>query len=150
VGEEDHVKAAVEAEGTLSLWKIAIKPGKPFASGRIGNADFIGLPGNPVSGYVTFHVFVRRFLEQRQGLAEVREPAMLKLKSGFEWSKVDTKREEYLRVRRVQQNGETVLERFANQNSGVLSSCAWADGLVRLPAGQTVAVGDWVDYLPFE
>lgn len=150
VGEEDHVKAAVEAEGTLSLWKIAIKPGKPFASGRIGKADFIGLPGNPVSGYVTFHVFVRRFLEQRQGLAEVREPAVLKLKAAFEWTKIDTKREEYLRVRRVQQNGETVLERFANQNSGVLSSCAWADGLVRLPAGQTVAVGDWVDYLPFE
>jgi len=150
VGEEDHVKGAVEAEGTLSLWKIAIKPGKPFACGRIGHADFIGLPGNPVSGYVTFHVFVRRFLEQRQGLAEVREPAVLKLRSGFEWTKVDSKREEYLRVRRIQLNGEMVLERFANQNSGVLSSCAWADGLVRLAPGQTVAPGDWVDYLPFE
>jgi molybdopterin molybdotransferase len=150
VGEEDHVKAAVEAEGELALWKIAIKPGKPFAGGRIGAADFIGLPGNPVSGYVTFQVFVRRFLELRQGLAAPREPAVLRLKAGFEWSKADGKREEYLRVRRVAQNGEQVLERFGNQGSGVLSSCAWADGLVRLAPGQTVRPGDWVDYLPFE
>ncbi|TCP12156.1 molybdopterin molybdochelatase [Crenobacter luteus] len=150
VGEEDHVKAAVEAVGTLDLWKIAIKPGKPFAFGRVGAADFIGLPGNPVSGYVTFHVFVRRYLEQRQGLAEVREPSVIRLKAAFEWTRADARREEYLRVKRVVENGETVLARFANQNSGVLSSCAWADGLVRLAPGQTVAPGDWVDYLPFE
>ncbi|AXK40094.1 gephyrin-like molybdotransferase Glp [Crenobacter cavernae] len=150
VGEEDHVKAAVESVGELNLWKIAIKPGKPFAFGRIGAADFVGLPGNPVSGYVTFHVFVRRFIEQRQGLAEVREPTVIKLKAAFEWSRADSKREEYLRVKRTVENGETVLARFANQNSGVLSSCAWADGLVRLAPGQTVAPGDWVDYLPFE
>ncbi|MEC5207695.1 molybdopterin molybdotransferase [Vogesella perlucida] len=142
VGEEDHVKAAVEAEGELQLWKIAIKPGKPLASGRIGDADFIGLPGNPVSGYVTFAVLVRDFLRARQGEVVPAWQPQYWLPAGFDWSKPDTRREEFLRVRVVQQDGRLLLQRYPNQGSGVLTSCAWADGLVRLQPGQSVTAGE--------
>jgi len=142
VGEEDHVKAAVEAEGELQLWKIAIKPGKPLASGRIGDADFIGLPGNPVSGYVTFAVLARDFLRARQGEVVPAWQPQYWLPAGFDWVKPDARREEFLRVRVAQQDGRLLLQRYPNQGSGVLTSCAWADGLVRLQPGQTVAAGD--------
>jgi len=142
VGEEDHVKAAVEAEGELQLWKIAIKPGKPLASGRIGDADFIGLPGNPVSGYVTFAVLARDFLRARQGEVVPAWRPQYWLPAAFDWARPDTRREEFLRVRVVQQDGQLLLQRYPNQGSGVLTSCAWADGLVRLQPGQAVAAGD--------
>ncbi len=142
VGEEDHVKAAVEAEGELQLWKIAIKPGKPLASGRVGEADFIGLPGNPVSGYVTFAVLVRDFLRARMGEVVLAWQPLYHLPAAFDWRKPDTRREEYLRVRVAQQGGQLVLQRYPNQGSGVLTSCAWADALVRLQPGQQVQPGD--------
>ncbi len=142
VGEEDHVKAAVEAEGELQLWKIAIKPGKPLASGRVGEADFIGLPGNPVSGYVTFAVLVRDFLRARMGEVVPAWQPLYHLPAAFDWRKPDTRREEYLRVRVAQQGGQLVLQRYPNQGSGVLTSCAWADALVRLQPGQQVQPGD--------
>jgi molybdopterin molybdotransferase len=142
VGEEDHVKAAVEAEGELQLWKIAIKPGKPLASGRVGEADFIGLPGNPVSGYVTFAVLVRDFLRARMGEVVPAWQPLYYLPAAFDWRKPDTRREEYLRVRVAQQGGQLVLQRYPNQGSGVLTSCAWADALVRLQPGQQVQPGD--------
>ena len=148
VGEEDHVKAAVEAEGELQLWKIAIKPGKPLASGRIGDADFIGLPGNPVSGYVTFAVLVRDFLRARMGETVQGWPQPRRLPAAFDWLKPDQKREEFLRVRIVEQDGVQQLQRFANQGSGVLTSCAWADGLVRLQPGQSVQPGDLLPVYP--
>ena len=148
VGEEDHVKAAVEAEGELQQWKIAIKPGKPLASGRIGDADFIGLPGNPVSGYVTFAVLVRDFLRARMGEAVQGWPQLRLLPAAFDWLKPDQKREEFLRVRIVTQDGQQQLQRFANQGSGVLTSCAWADGLVRLQPGQSVQPGDLLPVYP--
>ncbi|MDC7698383.1 molybdopterin molybdotransferase MoeA [Vogesella indigofera] len=148
VGEEDHVKAAVEAEGELQLWKIAIKPGKPLASGRIGDADFIGLPGNPVSGYVTFAVLVRDFLRARMGETVQGWPQPRLLPAAFDWLKPDQKREEFLRVRIVTQDGQQQLQRFGNQGSGVLTSCAWADGLVRLQPGQSVQPGDLLPVYP--
>jgi molybdopterin molybdotransferase len=150
VGEEDHVKPAVQALGRLELWQIAIKPGKPFAYGSIPGADgaachFIGLPGNPVSSLVTFLMLVRPFLLKLQGAARTA-PAALHLPAAFEWKRADRRRE-FLRARR---NADGALELFPNQSSGVLTSVAWGDGLVDTPAGQPIARGDTVRFLPFE
>lgn len=145
VGEEDHVKAAVEAEGALSLWKIAIKPGKPLAFGRVGEADFIGLPGNPVSAYVTFLVLVLPFLRKRQGLgAQVAQPRTVP--AGFQWPRPDGRRE----FLRAQIDGGGRAQLYPKQGSGVLTSCAWADGLVMLAPGQSVEPGDPVHYLSMQ
>ena len=143
VGEEDHVKPAVQSLGSLELWQIAMKPGKPFAHGRVGAAHFIGLPGNPVSSFVTFLLLVRPFLLKLQG-ATALAPTALRLPGHFEWPRAD-KRREFLRARRNAQGG---LELFANQSSGVLTSTVWADGLVDIAAGQTIARGDLVAFLP--
>ncbi|UUZ63314.1 molybdopterin molybdotransferase MoeA [Polaromonas sp. P1-6] len=144
VGEEDHIKPAVQALGELNLWQIAIKPGKPFAYGRVGPAHFIGLPGNPVSSFVTFLLLVRPFLLRLQGVNEVATKSIA-LPAHFTWPKAD-KRREFLRVRRDAAGG---LELFGNQSSGVLTSAVWGDGLVDNPAGQTIAHGDKVQFIPF-
>lgn len=144
VGEEDHIKPSVEALGHLDLWQIGMKPGKPFAFGRVGHAHFMGLPGNPVSSYVTFLLLVRPFLLKLQGAAQWGWPAQTR-RAGFDWPRGD-KRREFLRVR---EGVDGDLELFPNQSSGVLSSVTWADGLVDNPAGQTIARGDQVRYLPF-
>jgi molybdopterin molybdotransferase len=148
VGEEDHVKPAVQAEGELSLWSIAIKPGKPLAHGRIGRdeqaAHFIGLPGNPVSAWVTFLMFVRPFVRALQGALDT-QAARLRLPAGFDWPKPDRRRE-FLRAR-VDAQGQ--LELFPNQGSAVLTSCVWADGLIDNPPSQAIARGDTVTFIPF-
>jgi molybdopterin molybdotransferase len=148
VGEEDHVKAAVQAEGALDLWKIAIKPGKPLAFGKVGRGDtaagFVGLPGNPVSSFVTFLMLVRPYLLACQG-ARVSAPRGLAMRADFDWPQPDRRRE-FLRVRINAAGG---LDLFPNQSSGVLTSCAWADGLVDNPPAQTVRHGDLVRFLPF-
>jgi molybdopterin molybdotransferase len=144
VGEEDHIKPAVEALGQLNLWQIAIKPGKPFAYGRVNAAHFIGLPGNPVSSFVTFLLLVRPFLLKLQG-ATVLAPESIAYRADFDWARAD-KRREFLRVR---QNADGGLDLFGNQSSGVLTSTVWGDGIVDNPAGQTIARGDVVRYLPF-
>ena len=144
VGEEDHIKPAVQSLGSLDLWQIAIKPGKPFAYGHVGGAHFMGLPGNPVSSLVTFCLLVRPFVLRLQGVVDVA-PKSIAVTAGFDWPRAD-KRREFLRVRHAP---DGTLERFANQSSGVLTSAAWADGLVDNPAGQTIARGDRVRFLPF-
>lgn len=148
VGEEDHVKAAVDAEGQLQLWSIAVKPGKPLAFGQIncasGKIPIIGLPGNPVSSFVTFLIFARPFILQRQGRIDVA-PQTLTVRADFNWSKPDQRRE-FLRVRVNVAGG---LDLFPNQKSGVLSSTTWADGLLDNPPGQQIQIGDTVRYLPF-
>lgn len=144
VGEEDHLRPAVQAEGRLDLWAIAIKPGKPFAYGRVGEAHFIGLPGNPVSSLVTFLVLVRPFLLKLQGAARVIARGY-RLAAGFDWPKPD-KRREFLRVRLDEEGG---LALFGNQSSGVLTSAFWADGLLDNPAGQAFKAGDAVRFIPF-
>jgi len=144
VGEEDHVKPAVQSLGSLDLWQIAIKPGKPFAYGRIGGAHFMGLPGNPVSSLITFALLVRPFLLRLQGVVDVA-PKAIAASAGFDWPRVD-KRREFLRARH---GADGRLELFTNQGSGVLTSVAWGDGLVDNPAGQTIARGDQVRFLPF-
>lgn len=150
VGEEDHIKPAVEAEGHLNLWQIAIKPGKPLAFGEVrreggsSNAFFVGLPGNPVSSFVTFLLFVRPFILALQG-AKVVPPKSFALRADFVWKKPD-RRNEYLRVRMNEMGG---LDLFPNQSSGVLTSTVWGDGLVDNPPGQSIAVGDVVNFIPF-
>jgi len=144
VGEEDHIKPAVQALGQLDLWQIAIKPGKPFAHGRVGAAHFIGLPGNPVSSFVTFLLLVRPFLLRLQGVAD-GVPQAVALRADFDWPRAD-KRQEFLRVRRNAQGG---LDLFANQSSGVLTSAVWGDGLLDNPTGKTIQRGDLVRYVSF-
>lgn len=144
VGEEDHIKPAVNSLGELNLWQIAIKPGKPFAYGKVGAAHFIGLPGNPVSSFVTFLLLVRPFLLKLQGASRVA-PELIAACAHFDWPRAD-KRREFLRVRQNQAGG---LDLFDNQSSGVLTSSVWGDGLVDNPAGKTIARGDQVQFIPF-
>jgi molybdopterin molybdotransferase len=144
VGEEDHVKPAVQQLGRLDLWQVAIKPGKPFACGKVGGAHFIGLPGNPVSSLITFLVLVRPFLLRLQGVPDVA-PKSVAASAHFDWSKPE-KRREFLRVRRNAAGG---LDLFPHQGSGVLTSAVWGDGVVDHPAGQTIAHGDTVRFIAF-
>lgn len=142
VGEEDHIKPAVETLGRLSFWQIAMKPGKPFAYGKVGNAHFIGLPGNPVSSFVTFVLLVRPFVLKLQGATRLAAPGAL-MTAHFDWR--GDKRREFLRARR---NADGGLDLFPNQSSGVLTSASWADGLVDNPAGRAIARGDAVRFIP--
>lgn len=145
VGEEDHIKPAVEAEGRLNMWQIAVKPGKPLAFGEVQDAFFVGLPGNPVSSFVTFLLFVRPFILRLQGVAGSLAPRSYQLPAAFERLKAD-KRNEFLRAR-VNDDGE--LELFANQSSGVLTSTVWGDGLIDCPPGLSIARGDMLRFIPF-
>jgi molybdopterin molybdotransferase len=145
VGEEDHIKPAVEAEGKLNMWQIAVKPGKPLAFGEVGQAFFLGLPGNPVSSFVTFLLFVRPFLLRLQGATVSAMPRGMLLRADFAWPKAD-RRNEFLRVRLNEQGG---LDLFPNQGSAVLTSTVWGDGLLDNPPGNPIAPGDLVRFIPF-
>ena len=149
VGEEDHIKPAVEAEGRLNMWQIAIKPGKPLAFGEIDRAEgeptfFLGLPGNPVSSFVTFLLFVRPFILRLTGVTDVA-PRAYTLRADFDWPRGD-RRNEFLRVRVNEKGG---LDLFPNQSSGVLTSTVWGDGLLDNPPGQSFEAGALVRFLPF-
>ncbi len=144
VGEEDHVKPAVEAEGSLLMWKISMKPGRPLAFGKVKEAAFIGLPGNPVSSFVTFLIFVRPFLLKTQGIANVA-PRVIDARADFAWDKPDARRE-FLRVK---WNAAGGLDLYPSQDSAVMASTAWADGLVDNPASQSIGKGDRVKFLSF-
>jgi molybdopterin molybdotransferase len=150
VGEEDHVKPAVEAEGQLDMWKIAIKPGKPLAFGEVrrgdagGKAWFIGLPGNPVSAIVTFLIMVRPFVLRLQGIAEVT-PRSFTLSADFDWLRPDA-RAEFLRGRMNETGG---VELYPNQGAGVVTSLCWGDGLVMNKPGLAINKGDAVRFVPF-
>ena len=149
VGEEDHVKPAVESLGKLHLWALAIKPGKPFAYGQIHTGSdkqvhFIGLPGNPVSSLVTFILLVRPFILKLQGSHQL-PLTTYPMRADFAWTKMD-KRREFLRVKCNPSGG---LDLFSNQSSGVLTSAVWGDGLVDNPAGHLIQPGDIVNFIPF-
>ena len=149
VGEEDHLRPAVQAEGRVDLWQVAIKPGKPLAFGEVRREDgssawFLGLPGNPVSSFITFLLAVRPLLLRLQG-ASPAPPVALWGEAAFDWPRPDRRRE-FLRVRR---DAEGTLALFPNQSSGVLTSTVWGDGLVDNPPGQAIRRGDRVRYLPF-
>ncbi|OGT91828.1 MAG: molybdopterin molybdenumtransferase MoeA [Gammaproteobacteria bacterium RIFOXYD12_FULL_61_37] len=148
VGEEDHVKPAVEKLGSLDLWKIAIRPGKPVAFGHIGQTPFIGTPGNPVSLFVTFLLFARPFILKMQGATNPL-PTPLTLEADFDWPKPD-KRREYARGRlEIGADGKARVNIFPSRSSGVLSSVAWANGLAVIPENQTLKRGDPVQFLSF-
>src|SRR5690606_16517135 len=148
VGDEDHVRAAVEELGQLELWKLAIKPGKPFSFGHVCGKPFFGLPGNPVAVFVTFTLLVRPALLRLMGASRWQAPRF-PVCLGFAVDKAGS-RQEYLRVRLVQAaDGETRLEAFADQGSSLLSSLSWADGLAEIPPGRTFHAGDAVMFLPF-
>jgi molybdopterin molybdotransferase len=150
VGEEDHVKPAVQSLGDLALWQIAMKPGKPFAYGHVrrdttpGEAHFVGLPGNPVSSFITFLLLVKPLILALQGAAP-QPPLTYQLPAHFDLPKAD-KRREFLRVRRNARGG---LDLFPNQSSGVLTSMVWGDGVVDNPAGQTIVQGDLLNFWSF-
>jgi molybdopterin molybdotransferase len=148
VGEEDHIRPAVSAEGRIELWQVAMKPGKPLAFGAVRRNDntealFVGLPGNPVSSFVTFLLAVAPVLRALQG-ADASLPQPLQMRADFDWPRPD-KRREFLRVRRNAAGG---LDLFVNQSSGVMTSAVWADGLVDNPPAQPIVQGSMVRYLP--
>jgi molybdopterin molybdotransferase len=144
VGEADFVKPAVEAEGELLMWRISMKPGRPLAFGRVARASFIGLPGNPVSSFVTFLIFVRPFLLKTQGITEVSAHA-IQVRADFDWPEPDARRE-FLRVKWNARGG---LDLYHTQDSAVLMSTAWADGLVDNPAGHAIRAGEPVKFLSY-
>ncbi|MCW8852475.1 MAG: molybdopterin molybdotransferase MoeA [Gammaproteobacteria bacterium] len=147
VGEEDYVRIALEELGELSMWRIAMKPGKPVAFGKVGDALFMGLPGNPVSVFVTFLLFARALILKLQGADEylVKPVSVI---ADFDWQKV--KRQEYLRVRLMHKDNRAMAQLYPHQGSGVLSSASWADGLVEVKMGKDIKKGEIVNYLPFE
>ena len=148
VGDADHVRQAVESLGEMKLWKLAIKPGKPFSFGRVAGVPLFGLPGNPVAVFVTFVMLVRSCLLKMQGASELHPPC-LRVAAGFERGQSES-RQEYLRVRMLpDEEGTMVLKAFPDQGSSILSSLSWADGLAVVPVGRPVSRGDMLDYYPF-
>ena len=148
VGEEDYIKAAVERLGTIDMWRIAMKPGKPLAFGRIDNAAFIGLPGNPVSVFVTFCIFARPFLLRSQGVMDVM-PRSYWVEANFDWL-TPNRRREFLRARlEPGRDGQSRAAIYPHQGSGVLTSTVWGDGLINCPAGTPIKRGERVRYIPF-
>ena len=144
VGEEDHVKPAVEKLGELNLWKIRMKPGKPLAYGKVKQTPFIGLPGNPVSSFVTFCIFSLPFIKKMQGNSNY-ESKILKVKSNFDCKRAKPRRE-YARVR-IDHSTETPLANlFPKQGSDVMSSVVWADGIIEIPENTTFEAGTILNY----
>ncbi len=150
VGEEDHLKPAVEKLGSLDMWKVAIRPGKPLAFGHIDGTPFIGTPGNPVSLFVTYCLFARPFILKMQGVegAELT-PTPIMAKADFDWTKPDRRREFARAKLELDQQGEARISLYRSRSSGVLSSLVWANGLAILPEQQTLAKGDLVQFLSF-
>lgn len=143
VGEEDHIKKAVATLGELTLWKIHLKPGKPLAFGKIKGTPLLGLPGNPVSSFVTFLLFAVPVIQCLQGQPYIA-PQKLSLPIKFAVEHAQ-RRPEFIRVRIT----ESGVERYPNQSSGVLASVAWANALAFIPEGQTYRAGDLVEVYPF-
>jgi len=148
VGEEDYVKKALEEMGRLDLWKIAVRPGKPLAFGKVKGVPFIGVPGNPVSLFVTFSIFARPFILRSMGITD-EMPVEYRVVAGFDWNRPD-KRIEYMRARlETNDEGQKVVNVYPSRSSGILSSVTWADGMVVLEPGQQIAKGDSVRFIPF-
>jgi len=147
VGEEDHIKPAIEQLGGLDMWKVKMKPGKPLAYGDINGTPFIGLPGNPVSAFATFNLFAHPYLLKMQGASEIKAKPIW-LEADFEWLKAGFRRE-FARARLVNKNQTSVVEIYPNQGSGVLTSTVWADGFVVIPEDTQIHKGDKVAFYPF-
>ena len=147
VGEEDHIKPAIDQLGGLEMWKVKMKPGKPLAYGDIKGTPFIGLPGNPVSAFATFQLFARPYLMKMQGANELKAKPIW-LEADFDWLQAGFRRE-FARARLVNKQQKSVVEIFPNQGSGVLTSTVWADGFVVIPEDTQIQKGDTVAFYPF-
>ncbi|MDT8399405.1 MAG: molybdopterin molybdotransferase MoeA [Pseudomonadales bacterium] len=149
VGDEDHVRQAVANLGELNLWKLAIKPGKPFSFGRVGQTPCFGLPGNPVAVFVTFLLLVKPCLLKLLG-ADPGQEKTVWVKAGFSIGKAGS-RQEYLRVRlKTAANDQQELVAFTDQGSSIMTSVSWADGLAVVPAGAVVQTGDLLRFMAFD
>jgi molybdopterin molybdotransferase len=144
VGEEDHVRKAIEELGEINMWRLKIKPGKPLVFGRVESTPFLGLPGNPVSAFATFCLFVRPYILGMQGISE-RLPKTIMARADFEWKRPGIRRE-FLRARL---SDDQTVSIYPHQGSGVLSSVCWANGLAVIPEDTTIAKGDTVSFIPF-
>jgi molybdopterin molybdotransferase len=144
VGEEDHVKPAVEKLGKLSLWRIKMKPGKPLAFGHVGKAAFIGLPGNPVSAMVTFFLFARPFIKKMQGVSNHKNQTT-QVQTNFDWRRPRPRRE-FVRVKLDHSTIPASANLYPKQGSDVLSSIVWADGLVEIPENSAFSKGEVLNY----
>lgn len=151
VGEEDHIKPAIEQLGSLYTWKVKMKPGKPLAYGRLktdkGVVPFFGLPGNPVSAFATFKLFARPYLMKMQGTTQIKTNPIW-LEADFDWPHANFRRD-FLRARIVNKRQESVVEIYPQQGSGVLMSTSWAEGFVVIPEDTVIAKGDKVAFYPF-
>ncbi len=147
VGEEDHIKPAIEQLGSLDMWKVKMKPGKPLAFGDIHGTPFIGLPGNPVSAFATFNLFARPYLLKMQGAFAIKAKPLW-LEADFQWTKVGFRRE-FARAKLVNKNQKTYVDIYHNQGSGVLTSAVWAEGFVVIPEDTKIKKGDKVAFYPF-
>jgi molybdopterin molybdotransferase len=150
VGEEDHVRPAIQRLGRLELWNIAVRPGKPLAFGHIGGTPFLGSPGNPVSLFATFCLFARPLILRLQGVVGDLTPRVLKVRAGFDWPRPDRRRE-LLRARlQAGAGGEVEAVVYPSRSSAVLSSVAWAEGFLEIPEAQVIRRGDLVDFISFD
>lgn len=148
VGEEDHIKPAVEALGHLDLWKVRMKPGKPMACGEVKGVPFIGLPGNPVASFVAFHLFTNFYIRKANG-EQVAFPEPIWAQAAFSRDKTHPSMD-FPRARLVNKQGRTWVELFPNQGSAALNSVQWAEGVVTIEPGTTIAKGDYMPFYPFE
>ncbi|BES69607.1 molybdopterin molybdotransferase MoeA [Marinobacter nanhaiticus D15-8W] len=147
VGEEDHVRAAMEALGDVSLWRLALKPGKPLAFGSVKGTPMLGLPGNPAAVLVTFLVVAAPFIHRQQGRTN-KPAAPYVLPANFTVERASPRRE-FVRARRVEIDNQSWIEPHPNQSSGMLSSACWAEGLAVVPEDRTIARGDRLDFYSF-
>jgi molybdopterin molybdotransferase len=147
VGEEDYVKAALDQLGSVDMWRVAMKPGKPVAFGKVANSAFLGLPGNPVSAFATFCLFARPFILRMMGLQDVM-PRRMQVTADFDWPKEGPRRE-FVRAQLHADDGVMKATLYPTQGSGVLTSTVWAHGLVEIPERSTVRRGDSVTWLDF-
>jgi len=148
VGEEDHVKSVLDKLGHLEFWRLAIKPGKPFTYGRVMDTPFLGLPGNPAAVFVTFALLCRPWLLKKQGASNIM-PVEITVPAAFSTRK-PIGRQHYVRARLVETDGGRAVEMYPNQSSGILFSASWGNGFAVIPAGETVAEGELVRFLPYD
>jgi len=148
VGEEDYVKAAIDKLGSVEMWRVAMKPGKPVAFGEVNNTPFIGLPGNPVSVFVTFCLFARPVIRTMQACSDVL-PRRMQVTAGFDWPRKGPRRE-FVRGQLINdEQGIQKVHTYSSQSSGVLTSTVWAHGLIEIPENTTVKMGDTLNWLDF-
>jgi len=148
VGEEDYIKLAIDKLGSVEMWRVAMKPGKPVAFGEVDKTPFIGLPGNPVSVFVTFCLFARAVIRRMQGCHDVL-PRKMQVVAGFDWPRKGPRREFVRGQLQLDEHGQQQAQIYASQSSGVLTSTTWAQGIIEIPEDTTVKQGDVLNWLDF-